>query len=387
MAILHVMLNPVTGPWSVMKSLARAQLDSGLYCGVALGLITDANWPAAYEAELPGLGLPVYRRKAWKLPYNAQYLVQHFVPPGIERWAETLADSSSATGLVVHCHNAWISGVFVPLPRTKTPTVVVATFHGVNADFHGQPIRRALHRWMGARLIRCGVSLTSVDAANLIRARQILKMPSDLFTIIPNGVPGARNKGCPALDGAARFTVGHVGSLTEHKGWRILAEAVRKMRESGRRVHLIIAGSGPDKEAVATFAAAHSEFVEFLGHVPRPQETVMPRLDVLAVMSVQEGLPMSLIEALSAGIPVLATNVGGIPEAVIDSVNGRLLPRSAGALAGALCELYDDRNKLAAMSAGALRTFEDRFAIEHVVQAYDRVYQNSLLQAERAASV
>ena len=381
------MLNPVTGPWSVMKSLARAQQGSGLYCGVALGLITDPAWPTAYEEELPRLGLPIYRRKARKLPYHVQYLVQYLVPPRIERWAETLAGVSNATTVVVHFHNAWISGVFLPLPRTSTPMTVVATFHGVNADFRGQPVRRALHRWMGARLVHYGASLTSVDAANLVRARQILGLQPEHFTIIPNGVARAGNKGCPALNGAARFTVGHVGSLTEHKGWRIAAEAVKQVRESGRRIHLIIAGAGPDKDAVAAFAAAHSEFVEFLGHVQRPQETVMPRLDALALMSVQEGLPMSLIEALSAGIPVLATKAGGIPEAISDGCNGRLLPRSAGALAGALCELYDDRDKLAAISAGALHTFEERFAIEHVVQAYNRVYQKTLLRDRRATGL
>jgi len=239
-----------------------------------------------------------------------------------------------------------------------------------------------LHRWMAARLIKYQAALTSVDESNLERAQRILKLPPDRFTVIPNGVPGTKQRACPFLRGAPVFTVGHVGVLSEHKGWRIVAEAVQALRAAGRNVRCVIAGSGPDRGAAEALANAHAEFVSFRGHVQQPRETVMTELDVLGLMSVQEGLPMSLIEALSLGLPVLATGVGGIPEAIRDGDNGRILPRDAGALAQAIGDLYDNKHKLAAMGAGALKTFEERFEISHVVRAYHSLYQTSLVGSD-----
>ena len=235
---------------------------------------------------------------------------------------------------------------------------------------------------MAARLIKFQATLTSVDASNLERAQRILKMQPERFTIIPNGVPGTNQRACPVLRGAPVFTVGHVGSLTEHKGWSIMAESVQALRATGRNVRYVIAGSGPDRIAVEALAQAHPESISYRGHAQQPRETVMPELDVLGLMSVQEGLPMSLIEALSVGLPVVATGVGGIPEAIRDGDNGRILPRDAVALTQAIGDLYDNKQKLAAMSASALKTFEERFEIGHIVRAYHSLYQSSHVGAD-----
>jgi glycosyltransferase involved in cell wall biosynthesis len=86
---------------------------------------------------------------------------------------------------------------------------------------------------------------------------------------------------------------------------------------------------------------------------------------------------MAIIEAFSIGLPVIATPVGGVPEAVTDSKNGFLVPRTVEALALALQRLVDDRGLLGAMSAQARSDFEEHFEISKIVSRYHAVYQGS----------
>jgi glycosyltransferase involved in cell wall biosynthesis len=216
---------------------------------------------------------------------------------------------------------------------------------------------------------------TSVDRHNLGLAREVLGIPPERFTVIPNGVPPPEDRSPrPYLAGADRFTVGFVGSLTERKGWRVAAEAVARLAAAGRPIRLVLAGHGPDEAAVREEARRAPDRIEYVGWTPDPRGTVMPRFDALAVMSVHEGLPMVIIEAMSLGIPSLATAVGGVPEAVTDGENGRLLPREAAALAAALEQLMADRQQLARLSEGSVRRFAERFDVRRIMDCYDRAY-------------
>ena len=173
-AVLHVALNPVTGPWSVMRDLALAQAASGRYSAVGIGVITSKDWPSQYDNELKQSGLPAYRASTIKAFGTAQFFWQRFQRPPIRDWVGDLMLKSGAKRAVIHFHNAWMSGVFLPL-RDSPPSQIkiVATFHGVNAMLEGKPIRRCLHRWMAARLPRFGVWLTSVDHGNLPLAEKL----------------------------------------------------------------------------------------------------------------------------------------------------------------------------------------------------------------------
>ena len=172
--------------------------------------------------------------------------------------------------------------------------------------------------------------------------------------------------------------MGHVGHLSDHKGWRIAFEAVELVRASGRDVRMVVAGGGPDAGVVAELAERHADWFRFLGHVADPQGAVMPELDVMAMMSFQEGLPMSLIEAFSVGLPVLATNAGGIREVIEDGVNGMLMERTVEALAGALMRVHDDRELLRRLSDGALGSFERSYDVRRIAAQYHQFYAGSL---------
>ena len=104
----------------------------------------------------------------------------------------------------------------------------------------------------------------------------------------------------------------------------------------------------------------------------------MSRLDILCLMSQWEGLPMSIVEAMSVGLPVIATEVGGVREAVVHQQTGLLVPRTTEALVEAIDGLLRDRSRLGAMQQRARQVFEERFTLAHVVAQYQRVYEKVL---------
>ncbi len=374
LAVLHVALNPVTGVWSVMKELALGQSRSGLYAAVGVGVLSDKSWPPLYREELAALPLARYSAGTLACFGTAQFLWQLIHRPPITKWIVDLLRGTSSNQCVVHFHNAWLSGVFLPLGFAQgISTRSVATFHGVNGHFVRQPVRRTLHRWMAARLGTHGATLTSVDRGNLERAQRLLAMNPDDFKVVPNGITDTDKRGSPWLSDGGNFTLGHVGSMMAHKGWHLLVEAAQILRERGHNIKVVLAGRGADADLARGMASQNKEWLRYEGFVANPRETLLPELDALVLMSEQEGLPMAIIEALSVGVPVIATPVGGVPEAVVHGENGLLVKRSVEALVAAITELMANREKLKSMSLSARRTFEDRFEISRIVSTYDKV--------------
>lgn len=375
-AVLHAACYPVTGPWSVMRDLACAQAASGRYSAVGIGVVIDSSWPMSYRDELHDTPITFYSSSCPHLFGTAAFLYQRVRPPPWRDWLRDIAARAGTTRVIVHLHNAWMSGVFLPLPKIPGIQIdVVATFHGVNEHFEGKPVRRALHRWMAARLLKYGARLTSVDGANTALAERILGVPRSAFTVIPNGVKPL--EAAPVARPRVPLVIGHVGSMIPQKGWLLVAKAAELLNQSSVRVRVLLAGRGPEEEAARRWAAAHAAWAECAGFVENPRERVMPQLDVLCLMSQWEGLPMSIVEAMSVGVPVIATEVGGVAEVVHHGETGILVSRSAEALASALSDLMEHPARIAEMSVRARERYAKFFTLDRIVERYAVVYDAS----------
>ncbi len=375
--VLHIALDPVTGPWSVMRELALAQQRSGKYAEVALGVVASSEWGEAYRVEGRGLPVRVFASATPDGIGTVKFLRQRLWRPPLGSWIARVGHGRLER-VVCHFHNAWMSGVFLPLPEVLgIATRAVVTVHGVNEAFDRKPVRRTLHRWMAQRLVRYGASLTSVDAGNLERAEWILGLPRDQFTVVANGVePGVKG---PRWKGEGDLVLGHLGSMTEQKGWRLAAEAVQRVAARGWSVRLLMAGEGPDDEEARGVAGSSGGVIEFVGRVAKPREDFLPRIHGLVVMSRQEGLPMSMIETMAQGTPVLATAVGGIPDALEGGRAGVLVERTVEALEEALVGWCRAPEQWRSVAHGAGAVFKERFTIERIVADYDNVYQQAFL--------
>lgn len=380
-AILHAALHPVTGPWSVMRELALAQEQSRQFAGVGVAVLVDPSWPAEYREEMRGTPLAFYESSCPSIFGTAAFLWQRVNPPDWATWIRDLAERCHTTQVIVHLHNAWLSGVFLPLPVVPGIQLgVVATFHGVNEHFAGKPLRRCLHRWMAQRLRRYGAQLTSVDSVNASVAERVFHLPAASFSVVPNGMQPAPSTALrPRVHKpGAPLALGHVGSMIHQKGWHIMADAAERLNRDAVRVRVILAGRGPEEEMARAWAHRHAAWAEFRGFLPNPRVSVMPDLDILCLMSQWEGLPMSIVEAMSVGLPVIATDVGGVREAVVQGETGLLVPRTADALADAVAGLLAEPARWTSMRERARQVFETRFTLTHVVGLYQRVYEKAL---------
>lgn len=377
-AVLHVALHPVTGPWSVMRMLAKEQERSSLYAGVGIGIVAYNDWPAEYCDDLSLFKPFAYKSVTPKLFGTASFILQKVSRPPIKKWINELANQTDAKRVIVHFHNAWLSGVFVPLQVTGLEVKTVATFHGIAgaAMLGRQPFRCFIHRWIAQQLIQHATVLTSVERGNLPRAEALFHLNPDQFHIIPNGVLACRTRRRSYPLHSGELTIAHVGTLNNGKGWRIISDAVLILYNQGFKVKLLLAGNGPDEKDVAGLAKKYPDCINFYGYMRDPVKTVLPKVDVLVLMTENDGLPMSIIEALSCGIPCISTRIGGIPDAVVDGKSGRLIDRNVSSLVNALRELYENPKLLAELGKGALTVFLQHFDIEVVVKKYDSIYRS-----------
>jgi glycosyltransferase involved in cell wall biosynthesis len=160
-------------------------------------------------------------------------------------------------------------------------------------------------------------------------ARDVLLVPADRLTHVVNGVDPLEPVTPP---GGPVPVVGALGRLTPQKGFDVLLEAVRLLTQRGVALELLLGGEGRERPALERQAAGLP--VRFAGLQDGPRE-LLSRVDVFCLPSRAEGLPLVLVEAVSAGLPAVATDVGDVRLA-LDDVALVVPPEDAAALADAL---------------------------------------------------
>jgi len=168
--------------------------------------------------------------------------------------------------------------------------------------------------------------------------------------------------------------VGVIARLTEQKGHRFLFEALQRPSLTG--VQAIVVGDGDRREALRQQAAACGleGRVRFLG-ARRDLGDLLSAMDVFVLPSLWEGLPLSLVLAMGAGLPVVATAVAGIPEVVQNGRTGLLVPPGdAGALADALERVCSDSDLAASLGRCGKAAVLPRFGVDGYVDAVTSLY-------------
>jgi glycosyltransferase involved in cell wall biosynthesis len=176
------------------------------------------------------------------------------------------------------------------------------------------------------------------------------------------------------------FVMGAVGSFTPQKDHAGLLAAIDRVRRQRQRVQLLLMGAGPLDASLRAIVRDRGlqTTVRFLGARTDVRE-LLPGLDLFVLSSRFEGLPIALLEAMASGVACVSTAVGGVPEALEDGREGRLVPpHDPTALAGAILELLDDpmrRRDLA--TAGAARIRRD-FSMDRAVGRIEDLYEQVL---------
>jgi len=177
---------------------------------------------------------------------------------------------------------------------------------------------------------------------------------------------------------------GMIARLTEQKGHRFLFQALTTPALAG--VHLIVVGDGDRREALKAEAQdlGITSRVHFLG-ARRDLGDLLAAMDVFVMPSLWEGLPLSMILAMGAGMPVVATEVAGIPEIVADGETGWLVPAGNSlALATALVDVFADRTRAMKIGSAAREYVLPRFGVDGYVNAIVNIY-DGLVRLKQAS--
>ncbi|MCP3981363.1 MAG: glycosyltransferase [bacterium] len=206
-------------------------------------------------------------------------------------------------------------------------------------------------------------------------------LPAEKLTVIPNGVRQLEAAECdPRLAGRRESgpVVGIVAGLNRRvKRVDLFLHAAAEVRARRDDVSFVIVGDGILREELEALAGrlGLSDAVWFAGRTDRVGP-LLAGFDVSVCCSDSEGLPNAVLEAMSAGIPVVATAVGGSPELVRDGHDGLLVdPDDPEKLGAALLRLTNDDSERRALGQRAAQTVRERFSIENCVRGHERLYR------------
>jgi glycosyltransferase involved in cell wall biosynthesis len=254
--------------------------------------------------------------------------------------------------------------------------------------FTGGDVVIAETRYAGRWRIRLAVRWS--DAATAVShdlASRLGSVSGRSVRCIPNGVDApAPPPGTPAKHGETRFV--SVGRLVPVKGVPWLVRAFGRCLDRGCNAHLLIVGEGEDADEIRRVVdeLGQSDRIRLLGGLPHDEVLrVVAGSHCLVAASESEGLPMVMLEAMALGRPVIASNVGGVPEIVADGVNGWLFPPRD---AERFCELAMAvaRDSVMATRAGERgREFvRARYSTESMVSGYLDLYRRVTGASDRA---
>ena len=247
-------------------------------------------------------------------------------------------------------------------------------------------LRRALNRLTS----RLPDSIICVSQQVADFAAQEIGLPPAKLSVIRNGIDLTQFDNLPDPQTArAEFglpargkLIAAIGRPRQVKGYTFLLLAFAQIAPAYPGLYLIFVGDGPEKRPLQTAAAQlpGANRVHFLGDqqdIPR----LLAGLDILVLPSHWEGLPNVVLEAMAAGLPVVATAVGGTPELVIHNQTGLLVPpQSPEALAQAISQLLDHPEKAAQMGQNGRQRAAAQFTIERMVQQTEALYNRLLTE-------
>jgi len=296
---------------------------------------------------------------------------------------------------ILHTHTAKAGAVgrlAALLAGDARPPIVVHTFHGHVLRGYFDPLRTAGFRLLERWLARTSTALVAVSPQVRDDLVALGVAPRERFVVVRLGIE-LEQRVATAQDGRGenrrvlgvgpdRFAVGWIGRMTGVKRTEDVLRAFRRLRDGGVDACLFMIGDGPDRAAVERRAHELGVMRDtfFLGY----QEEVAPfyaAFDAMILPSINEGTPVSAIEALAAGRPVVATRVGGVPDVVRDGEDGFLVdPGDVDALADRLARLAADPELRERLGASGRARVIPRYSVERLVDDIDLLYR-SLLEA------
>lgn len=326
--------------------------------------------PKAYVEELEAIGISVFSLGIRRRVPDPRPILR--LARLIREWRPHIVHSH-----MVHANLlARIVRLLAPIP------VLICTAHSID---EGGRLREVLYRLTDPL---CDLT-TQVSKAGLERYVRVGAVPAKKIRFIPNGVDTARFRPDPEVRQALRQELGAgnafvwlaVGRFDPPKDYSNLLQAFAQVVRERPEALLLIAGDGPLRPAMEELARKLdlNEKVRFLG-IRWDVPALMNAADAYVMSSAWEGMPMVLLEAGASGLPIVATDVGGNREVVLDGKTGFLVsPKDPKALAQAMLRLMNLAPEVRKQMGEAARQYiEANYSLERIVDQWERLYRELL---------
>jgi len=289
---------------------------------------------------------------------------------------------------VLHAHKFGSNFWGTTVGRLAGVPVIVAHEH--TWSYQGNPVRRVIDREVIARGADVMVAVSREDRRRMIEVERI---DPRRIRFVPNGIPQAASPDGPARRAELGIppgapVIGSVASLRPQKALHVLIESAAVLERDFPDLRVLIVGEGPERARLESLIRARglTRTVFMLGQ-RSDVASLLSALDVAVLTSDWEGSPLSVLEYMAAGCPVVATRVGGVPDLVRHGVDGLLA--EAGdikGLAGAIGHLLSRPERRATMGANGRRRQRLEFSIDQMLRRIETLYEELVRGTMRARS-
>jgi glycosyltransferase involved in cell wall biosynthesis len=360
--ILHAVRAPVGGIFRHILDLANGQADRGHQVGIIADSLTGGERAEAALAEIaPRLKLGVHRLAIRREPLPTDILV----------WAHFTRLIRRLKPDVLHGHGAK-AGAFIRLKARSKDTIRVYTPHGGSLHYPSNTLKGQLYSRMERALMNSTDLFLFESAFARDTYQRMIGTPTGLVRCVFNGVTA--DEFDPVVKAADATDIVYVGEFRHIKGTDLLIDAVARLHADGKPVTLTLAGDGEELDNLRAQVQrlGLTEAVRFIGHVKARYG--FSKGSVLVVPSRGDSMPYVVIEAAAAGIPMMAANVGGIPEIFGSHTDALFAPNIVGAMADAIEIALEDPDAALAR-AKSLREriflhFSQKAMVEGVLAGY-----------------
>lgn len=278
---------------------------------------------------------------------------------------------------IVHCHSSAAAFLTRLAIRGKFKTVYTA--HGWGFNLGMNPLVRFL--------VLLSEKITAKYTDKYICVSQFVKdlglkyhlAKEDKFVVIYNGIEVRGMGNVERGVNSDKVNIVFVGRLAEPKRPEMVIDVISNFEESTKnKLQFTIIGDGQKRKYLEQLAKDKKVDVFFTGNLEH--KMVIEELgkgDIFVFISAWEGFPYTILEAMSVGLPVIASKVGGIAE-VVDSSVGCLVQNESGQIANALLELIDNVDLRKEMGENAKSLVEDKFSLEKMLKATEKIYNDIL---------
>lgn len=320
-----------------------------------------------YEPILISIPSPILDRLTGKIKTYGVEMKSRFDLKAIKNIQKIIALEKPA---IIHLHSTR-AGILGTMAAKKFKKPVVYTEHLYTQEY--KPINKIIHVFQILAYKKLSKYITDVIAVSEASKKYLTGahiFPSNKIEVIYHGINQIPNTKYQISE---EVTIGSVGTLTEIKGYEYLIEAIQDIKN----VKLEIMGTGPDLEKLKKLDKNNR--VKFLGFKNNPHE-FMKNWSIYVQPSIAEAFGLALAEAMSAGLPVIASSVGGIPELV--SHTGLLVPaKDTKALTNAIIKLVDNPKLREELGKYAHIRIKEKFSTENMVKKTEKLYEKILAKS------